>query len=126
MEILRKLMTSSLVTDASKPVPSISIGSVAFTTHKGIFSLLSCKNPHDTWIVDTSAFDHMTSSNTGFSNYKPCKENVGIIVANGSMGTTTGRGDMKLNGLKLNYVIHVPNLQYNLLLVSKLTNLTKD
>ena len=71
--------------------------------------------------MDTSAFDYMISSNVGFNNYKPCKENVGITIADGSMCTTTRREDIKFNGLKLNYVLHVPNLQCNLLLMSKLT-----
>lgn len=51
------------------------------------FSFLSYKGPHDTWIVDTGASNHMTSSSTGISNYKPCKENVGITLADGFVCT---------------------------------------
>ena len=114
-------MTSSPGTNASKTIPLISTSSAAFTSHKGIFFLLSYKDSHDIWIMDTGVSDHMISSNTGFNNYQPCKENVGITIADESMCTTTKRGDMELNGLKLNSVLYVPNLQCNLLSVSKLT-----
>lgn len=109
MEILRKLMTSSPVTNASKTVPSISTNSAVLTSHKGIFSLLSCKDSHDPWIVNNGASNHMTSSNTRFNNYQPCKKNVSITVVDESMCTATRR-DMELNGQKLNSILHVPNL----------------
>ena len=121
LEIIRKLMTSLLVTDVSITAPSSSTNPATLTSHKGIVSLLSYKDSHDTWIVDTGDSNHMTSSKIGFDNYQSCKKNVGIIVADGSMCTTTRRWDMKLNGLKLNSVLYVPNLLCNLFSVSKLT-----
>jgi len=119
IKILGKLMISLSVTDVSITAPSSSTNPATLTSHKGIVSLLSYKDSHNTWIVDTCVSDHMTSSKIGFDNYQPCKKNVGITVADGSMCTATGKGDMELNGLKLNSVLHVPNLQCNLLSVSK-------
>ena len=123
MEVLRKLLDSPRVIKGSEPVSS---NPAALSTQRGkstsIFSLLSYKGSYDKWIVDSGASDHMTSFTIKFMNYKPCKESIGIVVANGSMCKAAGRGDMKSSGLKLNSVLYVPNLKCNLLSVSKITN----
>lgn len=121
MKAFWKLMNFSLVIKVPKFALSNFIGSIALTTRKGIVSFLSCKSPHDTWIVDTSASNYMTSFSIGISNYKPCKQKVRIILADGSVCTTTEIRDLEVNALNLNFVLNVPNVNCNLILISKIT-----
>jgi len=100
--------------------PVFSFGSIA---QKGNFlesALLSVK-PSRTWIVDSGATDHMTGESSLFSSYSPCAGNFKIKIADGSLSAVAGKGPVIISPLlTLQDVLHVPNLSYNLLSVSKL------
>ena len=74
------------------------------------------------WIVDTGATDHMTSESRNFTSYSPLAGNNRIRTANNSSAPIAGTGTVPLTrDLKLDSVLHVPHLAYNLLSISKLT-----
>ena len=88
---------------------------------KGNSAFLSVSLSH-AWIVDSGAFDHMTSESTLFSSYSPCAGNQKIKIADGSFSAIAGKGSVVLSPvLTLKNVLHVPNLSCNLMSVSKLT-----
>ena len=64
--------------------------------------------------MEPGASDHMISSITRLVNYKPCKENIGITVADGLMCKAEGRGDMEFSGSKLKLILYVSDLKCNL------------
>ncbi|KAG8375958.1 hypothetical protein BUALT_Bualt09G0013300 [Buddleja alternifolia] len=82
LEVLKKLMKSTAE-------ESNSAGLWALIAQKGKVSLLSYKTTYGSWIVDTGASDHMTGSNSRMSNYEPCREKVGITVADGTICTNS-------------------------------------
>jgi len=98
-----------------------SFGSIA---QKGNFlesAFLSVK-PSRTWIVYSGATDHMTGESSMFSSYSPCVGNLKIKIVDGSLSVVAGKGSIIISPLlTLQDVLHVPNLSYNLLSVSKLT-----
>lgn len=63
----------------------------------------------------------MTSSNSRMSNYEPSRDEVGTTVADGTICTVKAKGNLKLDGLNLKPVLHIPELKCNLLSVSKIT-----
>ena len=76
----------------------------------------------NSWIVDLGATDHMTHTLSHFSTYTPCPSNRKIIVANGSLVTVAGVGDIFITpNLVLKDVLHVPKLSANLISIQKLT-----
>ncbi|RVX10878.1 Retrovirus-related Pol polyprotein from transposon TNT 1-94 [Vitis vinifera] len=73
------------------------------------------------WIVDTGAFDHMTGDAAILQNYKPSNGHSSVHIADGSKSKIAGTGSIKLTKeLYLDSVLHVPNLDCNLLFISKL------
>ena len=83
---------------------------------------LSCKtsNPSYSWIIDSRAIDHRTSSSQLFSSYSPCAGNKNIKIADGSLFVIVGIGFVIISPtLTLHKVLHVPNLSCNLLSISK-------
>ena len=75
------------------------------------------------WIVDSSASDHMTHLSHMFSSYTPCPVTLKVHIADGSLlSLVTGKGFVVLSkNLIFKLVLHVPNLSYNHLSISKLT-----
>ena len=64
----------------------------------------------------------MTGDPTVFHKYSPCYENYTIRIADGSLSKVVGTGSVVLSkDLTLNSVLLVPNLDCNLLSISKLT-----
>lgn len=59
----------------------------------------------------------MTGGSTNFSAYETC-DDIRITVADGSVATTAGLGDILLPGFPF---LHVPDLKCNLISISKLT-----
>ncbi|RVW71473.1 Retrovirus-related Pol polyprotein from transposon TNT 1-94 [Vitis vinifera] len=92
--------------------------------HKGNFLSAfiagkKCKKP---WIVDSGASDHMTGAATIFDTYSSCPNNLTVRIADGSLSKVAGTGSVVLSrDLTLNSVLLVPNLDCNLLSISKLT-----
>ena len=75
----------------------------------------------NSWIVDSGASDHMTGCHELFSIYNPCGGNLKIRIADGSLSSVAGKGNIKLSNMTLFSVLHVPNLTCNLVSISKLT-----
>ncbi|RVW33895.1 Retrovirus-related Pol polyprotein from transposon RE2 [Vitis vinifera] len=103
MEMLQKLLSQ---------VGSGSTTRMTFTANRGGMK---------PWIVDTGASDHMTRDAAILQNYKPSNGHSSVHIADGSKSKIAGTGSIKLTkGLYLDSVLHVPNLDYNLLSISKL------
>ena len=74
------------------------------------------------WIVDSGAFDHITGDATIFQNYTPCSKDYTVHIADGSLSKVVGTGFVPISkDLTLDSVLLVPNLDCNLLSISKLT-----
>ncbi|RVX22922.1 DNA-directed RNA polymerase III subunit 1 [Vitis vinifera] len=105
MEMLQKLLSQ---------VGSGSTTDVAFTANRGGMR---------PWIVDTGASDHMTGDAAILQNYKPSNGHSSVHIADGSKSKIVGTGSIKLTkDLYLDSVLHVPNLDCNLLSISKLAH----
>ena len=74
------------------------------------------------WIIDSRASDHRTNSSKVFSSYIPRPENQKIKIADGTLVTMAGQGDVLLtSSLTLRNVLHVPKLSVNLLSIPQIT-----
>nr|CAN82240.1 hypothetical protein VITISV_044199 [Vitis vinifera] len=103
MEMLQKLLSQ---------VGSGSTTGIAFTANRGGMK---------PWIVDTGASDHMIGDVAILQNYKPSNGHSSVHIADGSQSKIVGTGSIKLTkDLYLDSVLHVPNLDCNLLSISKL------
>ncbi|RVW54646.1 Retrovirus-related Pol polyprotein from transposon TNT 1-94 [Vitis vinifera] len=92
--------------------------------HKGNFlsAFTAGKKRKKPWIVDSGASDHMTGDATIFDTYSSCPNNLTVRIADGSLSKVAGTGSVVLSrDLTLNSVLLVPNLDCNLLSISKLT-----
>ena len=77
----------------------------------------------NSWIIDSGATNHMTSKSQLFHTYTPSPSNKKIAVANGSLATVAGFGDIYITStLILKNVLHVPKLLVNLVSIQKLTH----
>ena len=64
----------------------------------------------------------MTREGTIFHEYNPSKEKYTVWIVDGSLSKVAGTGSIRVtNDLNLNPILHVPNLECNLLSISKLT-----
>ncbi|KAI5333626.1 hypothetical protein L3X38_023758 [Prunus dulcis] len=102
---------------ASEP-PSGTSGSKALATSgTSCTSSLTCNR---SWIIDTGATDHMTSSFTGLHSTKPSSQ-THITSANGTTSQVMGEGSLSLTySLSLDHVLVVPSLDYDLLSVPQI------
>ncbi|KAI5315178.1 hypothetical protein L3X38_044354 [Prunus dulcis] len=102
---------------ASEP-PSGTSGSKALATSgTSCTSSLTCNR---SWIIDTGATDHMTSSFTGLHSSKPSSQ-THITNANGTTSQVMGEGSLSLtSSLSLDHVLVVPSLNYDLLSVPQI------
>ncbi|KAH7672012.1 RNA-directed DNA polymerase protein [Dioscorea alata] len=74
------------------------------------------------WIVDSGATDHMTFLASSFLTYTPCPSTQKIVVADSSLITVAGVGDIQLtSSILLKNVLHVPKISVNLISIQKLT-----
>lgn len=74
------------------------------------------------WIMDSGATDHMTPHLTASTPIHQCLSNIKIIVANGSLATVAGFGDIHITPtLILKDVLHVPKLSASHVSIQKLT-----
>ena len=73
-------------------------------------------------IIDSGATDHMTFDSRQVSPLKSSSQH-SVSTANGTLIPIIGEGSLSLtNTLNLDYVLVVPSLSYNLLLVSQITS----
>jgi len=91
---------------------------------KGKFSkaLIVSKKHSSQWIIDSGASDHMTGDATLLNEYNQCTNNSTVRIANGSSSQVKGISLSRLlRDMILNSILYVPNLDCNLLSISKLT-----
>ncbi|KAJ0103609.1 hypothetical protein Patl1_05362 [Pistacia atlantica] len=50
----------------------------------------------NSWVIDSGATDHMTHSSHKFLTYHPCPSNRKVSIADGSLATVAGQGDIIL------------------------------
>ena len=106
-----------LKSNSPSSIPSVSLAQTGSTPNA--FSYCFYSTP---WIIDSEAFDHMTSFSNLFSTYSPCSGSEKIRIADGSFSPIAGKGLVKLSkNIDLKSVLHVPKLACNILSVSKLT-----
>ena len=75
----------------------------------------------NSWIIDSGATDHMTSTSQFFHTYTPCPSNRKITVANGSLATIAGISDIHITPIiVLKNVLHVPKLSASLVSIQSL------
>ena len=74
---------------------------------------LSCSLNSTPWIIDSGAFDHMTSLSHLFNSYLPCYENERIRLLDGSFSPIARKGKTKiLKDIILKSILYVPKLAY--------------
>ena len=89
------------------------IGGKAFTTSTSVLN--------SAWTIDSGATNHMTFNVRQVKNLNPSSQHC-VSMANGNITPVVGEGSSHLtNTLHLDLVLHVPSLDYNLLLVSHIT-----
>ncbi|GMP21651.1 hypothetical protein CsSME_00052836 [Camellia sinensis var. sinensis] len=118
MEMLQKLLQSQSGSSSNHIIGS---GTLA---HKGnsLNAFTVGKKRKKPWIVDSGASDHMTGDATIFDTYSSCQNNLTVRIADGSLSKVAGIGSVVLSrNLILNSVLLVPDLDCNLLSISKLT-----
>jgi len=110
------------------------LGSLDKKTNKGTYSLAIIGNTsssyslqaseimhQNSWVLDSGASDHMTPFPHLFISYYPCPSSRKITMADGSLTTVAGQGDIFLNkNLTLKNVLHVLELFTNLISIQKL------
>ncbi|KAL6340459.1 hypothetical protein AAG906_006123 [Vitis piasezkii] len=111
MDHLLKLLKSN----SSLGIPS------AFLTQTGSASnAFSCCFNSTPWIIDSEAFDNMTSFSNLFNTYSPCSGSEKTRIVDGSFSPIAGKGLVKLfENIDLKFVLHVPKLACNLLFNSR-------
>ena len=81
----------------------------------------SAPNSDNTWIIDSSATDHMTFDSNHIQSMKPSKQHI-VSTANGTPSPVIGEGSISLlNNLNLDSVLVVPSLKHNLLSIAQIT-----
>ncbi|WKA11938.1 hypothetical protein VitviT2T_029385 [Vitis vinifera] len=124
MEMLQKLLSPLLSVQSQTGSSSNQVISSGTLAHKGNFlsAFTAGKKRKKPWIVDSGASDHMTGDATIFDTYSSCPNNLTVRIADGSLSKVAGTGSVVLSrDLTLNSVLLVPNLDCNLLSISKLT-----
>ncbi|RVX01052.1 Retrovirus-related Pol polyprotein from transposon TNT 1-94 [Vitis vinifera] len=124
MEMLQKLLSPLLSVQSQTGSSSNQVIGSGTLAHKGNFlsAFTAGKKRKKPWIVDSGASDHMTGDATIFDTYSSCPNNLTIRIADGSLSKVAGTGSVVLSrDLTLNSVLLVPNLDCNLLSISKLT-----
>ena len=93
----------------------------AATGNGGKVLNISTPVSNSAWIIDSGATDHMTFDSRQVSPLKSSSKN-SVSTANGTSIPIIGEGSLSLtNTLNLDFVLVVPSLNYNLLLVSQIT-----
>ena len=103
---------------------TVSLPETSFIAQKGTVptAFLVNKSTSSTWIVDSGASDHMTGNRALFHEYTLSRDNFRLRIVDGTLSQVAGTGSIKImKDLLLNSVLHVPNLDCNLLSISKFT-----
>lgn len=77
---------------------------------------------NNTWIVDSGASDHITYDLSLLQKVRSIQDHCYITLPNGKKAQIRNTGSMTLSpDLILRDVLHIPDFQFNLLSISKLT-----
>lgn len=123
MDMLQKFLSPLLSAQPQTGSSSNHIIGLGNLAHKGniLNTFTMGKKRKKPWIVDSGASDHMTGDATIFDLYNPCQNNVTVRIADGLLSKVTGTGSVVLSkDITLNSVLLIPNLDCNLLSISKL------
>ncbi|XP_022856635.1 uncharacterized protein LOC111377743 [Olea europaea var. sylvestris] len=90
LELLQKMISQSISSS------TVAAGSLA---QKGNFSkaLNVYRERNNIWIIDSGASDHMTGDKTQLIEFKPCKENHLVKIADGSISKVEGYGSVTIS-----------------------------
>ena len=101
--------------------------SVATVAQRGTYiHALKTNSAYNNWIVDSGASDHMTGNSQLFVSYTPCAGNEKVRIADGTLSVIAGKGSVRVtNSITLHSVLHVLNLDCNLLSVNQLVKQNK-
>lgn len=81
------------------------------------------KESNDDWVVDSGATEHITYDPDFLDNKIKSELEVPVTIANGTKVPVKGKGSGILKGgTKIDKVLYVPDLNYNLLSIGKLAN----
>ena len=81
----------------------------------------SNKNYNLYWILDSGATDQMTPQPKHFSSHTPCPSNKKISIADGSLMTAVGQGEVQISlSITLKNVLHIPIFFVSLISIKKL------
>lgn len=122
MEEIEKLR--NLLKILEKPTVVCSLGKVSSSSKASSSHGLnvSTKPIISSWVIDSGVTDHMTYSSQKFSIYNLCPSNKKIVIADNSLTTVAGLGDVQVNpSFVLKNVLHVLGLSTNLISIQKLT-----
>ena len=118
MEVLQRLFNQPTQSPIASTIETRSLA------HKGNFrtALNVKKENSNSWIVNSAASDHMTGDIKLFKTYNPCYGNSNVWIADGLLSKVAGIGSVVISEeITLHTVLLVPNLDCNLLSISKLT-----
>ena len=118
MEWLQNMFGKAQICQSS----TVASGSIA---RKGNFlhAFTAKQDLSNVWVIDSGASDHMTRHINLLSNFQPCDKNWTVKVADGSLSRVVGTSSIALSkNIILKSVLLVPNLDCNLLSISKLTS----
>ena len=94
---------------------------ITATDYGGKFLNTSTHVINSAWIIDFGAIDHMTFDSRQVSPLRPSSQKI-VSAANDNTTLVIGEGSLTLTDtLNLDYVLVVPSLDYNILLVSQIT-----
>jgi len=117
LEVLEKMLQQTL---QSTFVP-MGTGSLALKGNSS-HTLSVLRENSKSWIVDSGTTNYMIGDLSLFNNYNPCHGNYTARIDDGSLSRVKGTGSVMIfEKVNLESVLYVPNLNYNLLLVSKFT-----
>ena len=122
-EHYEKLKTLLNQLDKGVEIPTAKTAPCSFVQTGNIKALSASKDCLSSiWIIDSGATDHMTSNSNFFSNHTTLSGWPKVKVDDGTLSSIISQGLASITpSLTLQNVLHVPNLSYNLLSVSKIT-----
>ncbi|RVW69990.1 hypothetical protein CK203_052724 [Vitis vinifera] len=96
-----------LKSNSPSSIPSVSLAQTGSTPNA--FSYCFYSTP---WIIDSEAFDHMTSFSNLFNTYSPCSGSEKIRIVDGSFSPIAGKGLDQNSGKKIGSAKLIDGLYY--------------
>ena len=118
----KKVSTAAIVETKTEDDSSEKSSALAVAAGNG-GKVLNISTPvsNSAWIIDSGATDQMTFDSRQVSPLQSSSQH-SVSTANGTSIPIIGEGSLSLtNTLNLNFILVVPSLNYNLLLVSQIT-----